>query len=77
MEKNVVADKLRRHAANVRLAGHFCEPQIDALMQVEETDDAMRKSKDELLAKEQMKQSVLYQAAEFMEALADRLSEDS
>ncbi len=73
---NEVAEKLRKHAANVQLAGHDCSQHIEALKKVSESDEDMVTSKNNLLGKERMKQKCLYSAADYLVHVAELLEKE-
>lgn len=67
--------RLKGHAANVRLAGQQCTDFIEAI-KVTQGDGAMLESKQEMLQREQAKQTCLLAAADFMEQVASLLTDN-
>lgn len=65
--------KLIRHAKNVRIAANDCEEYIEMLHQVISEDKSTEASKQNLIDKEQLKQSCLSEAATFMEYVAEKM----
>jgi hypothetical protein len=71
---NVMGDKLRRHAKNVRIAANDCDEYVSMLQQVKSEDPVAQASRDNLIEKEHLKKSCLVEAAEYMEHVADSFS---
>lgn len=66
-------EKLRKHAHNVRVAANLCNGQVDVISTAfpDDDSDVTKASKDDLIAKEKVKQRCLNEAADFMEYIAD------
>lgn len=66
MANEELARKARAHARNVLIAAKSCDEYIEALKNVSGNDA----SRDDLVARETMKQSCLFTAGEFLDQLA-------